>query len=832
MPMFGSQWLANAGASYEIDQSIRFNDDDSAYLSRTSGSADSERKLASTSIWLKRSNLTARHTIYSVNPAGSTGAANQITMVFENSGSNGDCITYDNGAVNRQSTSVYRDVSAWYHLCQIFDTTEATAADRVKTYINGTLLTDINIGQDFSLNSNTAFGQNGVVHYLGRGGSTQYFDGYMAEIIFTVGQSVTVANFGETNDDGVWIPKKYTGAFGTNGFFIDGRDSSDLGDDESGNGNDFTSSGLAANDQVPDTPTLNFSTLNAVSNGGNITLQDGNLLAVGVGDWDSVFATISMGKTGKWYFETRMDVETGSNGFISAIHETKDQSRVWSNYIGNTTATYGLGYSLYTSGSGYYTNGSATSITGYSSAPAAGAIIMCAVDLDNNKIWWGLNGTWFNSGDPAGGSGESAAIQANTDYTFGVSTSASEDYFVNFGADSTFGGDTAAGGNSDGGGIGDFKYAVPSGFLCLCTSNLPTPTISDGSKYFQTTLYTGNGTAIGSGGLAVSQSENSTFQPDFVWIKGRSGATEHVLTDAVRGVTKELSSNDTGAEETVTEGLTTFGSAGFTVGSDGSYNTNTATYAAWQWLAGNSTASNEDGSINTTATSVNTAAGISISTYTGTGSNATFGHGLGAVPKMMIAKKLNSATHWVVYHQDLTNASYWVALNLTNAQGVEATHWNSTAPTSTVVNLGTNSNTNGSSAPYILYAFAEVEGFSKFGSFKGNNSLDGPFIHTGFKPAFVMAKRSDSTSNWFILDDQRPAYNVIGGGGVGQLPANLTYAESSLSTYAIADFLSNGFKVRHNMTYGYWNVSGGTYIYMAFAENPFGGDGVAPATAR
>ena len=213
---------SGAGGGYEIDQSIRFNDNDSAYLSRTSGSADSERKLASTSIWLKRSNLTARHTIYSVNRAGSNGAANQITMVFENSGTNGDCITYNNGAVNRQSTSVYRDVSGWYHFCQIFDTSQATAADRVKTYINGNLLTDINIGQDFSLNSNTAFGQNSVVHYLGRGGCTQYFDGYMAEIVFTVGQSVAVTDFGEYNDDGVWVPKAYAGTYGTNGFYITG----------------------------------------------------------------------------------------------------------------------------------------------------------------------------------------------------------------------------------------------------------------------------------------------------------------------------------------------------------------------------------------------------------------------------------------------------------------------------------------------------------------------------------------------------------------------------------------------------------------------------------
>jgi hypothetical protein len=195
---------------------------------------------------------------------------------------------------------------------------------------------------------------------------------------------------------------------------------------------------------------------------------------------------------------------------------------------------------------------------------------------------------------------------------------------------------------------------------------------------------------------------------------------------------------------------------------------------------------------------------------------------------MVIGRMQTETFNWWVWHQGLTGGTYSMKLNDNSAQAAVASVYTA-LPTSTVINTG-GSWTSGN--PAIFYCFHEVDGFSKFGSFTGNNSLDGPLIYTGFKPAFVMAKRSDSTSDWFMLDDQRPAYNVIGGGGVGQLPANLTYAETTLSTYAIADFLSNGFKVRHNMTYGYWNVSGGTYIYMAFAENPFGGVGVAPATAR
>ena len=200
---------ASGATGYEVPYSLRFRASNSAHLSRTPSAPDATRTKASISIWLKRGALGGRSSIYAINSAGSAGASNQITMIFDNAGSNGDNLTYNNGSVNRTSTSVYRDPSAWYNLCQIFDTTQATAADRVKTYINGVLLTDINIGQDFTLNSNTPFGQSGVTEYIGRRDSGLYYDGYMAEIVFVVGQALTPSSFGQTDaTTGVWVPKQ------------------------------------------------------------------------------------------------------------------------------------------------------------------------------------------------------------------------------------------------------------------------------------------------------------------------------------------------------------------------------------------------------------------------------------------------------------------------------------------------------------------------------------------------------------------------------------------------------------------------------------------------
>lgn len=342
------------------------------------------------------------------------------------------------------------------------------------------------------------------------------------------------------------------------------------------------------------------------------------------------------------------------------------------------------------------------------------------------------------------------------------------------------------------------------------------------SVYFNTKLYTGNGTnATGITGVG--------FQPDWVWIKERSSTSPHKLLDAVRGATKELESNSTSAEATESTSLQSFDSDGFTVGTNGAVNENSQTYASWNWKANGSGSANTDGSINTTATSVNTTAGFSISTYTGTGSaGATIGHGLGAVPKMIITKKLNGAPNWGVYHAGLGSASKYLELNLNSAEQTDNAVWDGANPTASLFYVGGDNKTNGSGGNYVAYCFAEKTGYSKFGSYTGNGNSDGTFVYTGFKPAFVMVKKYSSTSGWYMNDNKRDAFNVSD----SSLFANTNDAEFTSSSLNV-DMLSNGFKLRSNNS----EVNGNTYtyIYMCFAEEPLvansGTDGV-PATAR
>ena len=328
----------------------------------------------------------------------------------------------------------------------------------------------------------------------------------------------------------------------------------------------------------------------------------------------------------------------------------------------------------------------------------------------------------------------------------------------------------------------------------------------------QTTVYTGNGTAIGSGGLEVNQSENSTFQPDFVWIKNRTtGGNEHDLYDAVRGATKVIFSSTTGAEATVSEGLASFDTDGFTVGNRGEVNTSGNSMVAWQWKANGAGSSNTDGTVASTV-SANPTAGFSIAKWTHTtASNYTVGHGLGAVPKMILVKTTDQETNWGVYHSDITVGNRLI-LNTTSAQVTG--YWGANSWTSSTFSIGSARDANGSTM--IGYSFAEVEGFSSFGSYTGNSSTDGPFVYTGFKPAFVMTKRTDSTSDWTIEDTTRSTFNLV----ENALFTNLTIAEDT--TGDRMDILSNGFKLR---TTQQPNV--GTLIYMAFAETPF-----KTATAR
>ncbi len=337
--------------------------------------------------------------------------------------------------------------------------------------------------------------------------------------------------------------------------------------------------------------------------------------------------------------------------------------------------------------------------------------------------------------------------------------------------------------------------------------------LDDPTLYFNTVLYTGNGSTNAITGVG--------FQTDFIWNKQRNGTYSHYLFNAITGTGKFLKSDSTDSEGTNTDTVTSFDSDGFTLGSAAGNNGSGNTMVSWNWLASNTTASNTDGSITSTV-SANTTSGFSIVSYTGTGANATVGHGLGVAPKMIITKARGTTNNWGTYHESLGNTDA-VFLNLTSATDTFSGYWNNTSPTSSVFSVGSSAGTN-PSATMIAYCFSEVKGFSKFGSYTGNGNADGTFVYTGFKPAFVIIKPSSYANSWLILDNKRNTFNPTN----TRLEADGNGADYSGLDYT--DFLSNGFKIRTSNAHP--NTSGGTLIYMAFASSPFTTSTGIPTTAR
>jgi len=365
---------------------------------------------------------------------------------------------------------------------------------------------------------------------------------------------------------------------------------------------------------------------------------------------------------------------------------------------------------------------------------------------------------------------------------------------------------TISSGNSDASGYGNFEYAVPSGYLSLCTKNLPEPSIKDPSVYFQAQLYAGNGTAIGSGGKAVTLGGNSDMQPDFVWIKNRDEADDHSLFDSVRGVTKELELPSATDQTTQSEGLTAFGSDGFTVGNRAQVNTSSENFVSWNWKE-------------------SATAGFDIVTYTGTGVARTVSHNLGAVPEVMIVKETGvtgDTADWFFYNDQVAAdpATDFLRFNTTAAVADSDEMWNDTAPTSSVFTVGTEIGINGENDTYVAYLFRAIDGYSNLHYYKGNSDADGPFLYTGFKPAFFISKAINAVTDWIIWDNKRGTYNPNS--------ARLT-TQSAAEGSANLDFLSNGVKIRNDDSSR--NATGVAYLVMVFAENPFGGEDVAPATA-
>ena len=531
--------------------------------------------------------------------------------------------------------------------------------------------------------------------------------------------------------------------------------------------------------------TGNYATLNTLDNNG-LTLSNGNLDASrSTNSWATCKATFGLASN-KWYFE--YIVNSGASNQIIGVFKTEDTPPAVSTTGYMTISASGWGYQL----DGNKANSNSFTATG--TTAGVGDNIMVAVDVGAGKIWFGVNGTWLNSGDPANGN-NAAFTNLSGSMSPAVCLYGTQSGSINFGQRA-------------------FAYTAPTNFKSLNTANLPTPTIADGSQYFSPKLYTGNGT-----GQSIS---SFNFSPDWVWIKPRSAGNYHNLFDIVRGVDKALFSNTTDGEVTYNGRLTSFDSSGFTVGNVSSAgvgtNENGTTFVSWAWDAGTSTVTNNDGSI-ASQVRAQPSAGFSIVKFTGTGSNASVGHGLNSAPQLVILKGLTTTYDWIVWHEAIAATSY-LALNATSAVNVNLpTVWNSTAPTNSVFSIGSSVGSNTNNAGHIAYCFAPVSGYSSMGSFVGNGSSDGIFVSTNFRPSFILIKASSiSGEDWVILDTARAPSNVSS----LLIKPNTSQQEFTNSAYN-TDILSNGFKIRNSNPR--FNQSGATYIYYAVAENPFQANG-------
>ena len=783
---------------YTVNRSLRFRSSASSYLSRTLSVSGNTRTFTQ-SAWVKRGALGTEQYVFFVFNGGNTlsyywvfQSNNTLRIVsnIEGISNNFDLTT----------TQVFRDPSAWYHILVAVDTTQATSSNRIKLYVNGVQVTSFSTATYPSLNFSNSWNATGYTQYIGRNGST--LDGYLAEVYAIDGQALTPSSFGAYDNNGVWQPIKYAGTYGTNGFYLpfsNTTSTTTLVQDSSGNGNNWTANNISLTagttyDSMIDSPTVsasasNYCVMNPLDSL-NGTASNGNLLWTATASQSDIRGTIAIPSSGKFYMECTVGSTTSGSSAVSFGLATSTVSLSASN------AVAGL-YQLYASSSGYLSlNG--TNVSSSLGTWTAGDILQIAVDATNTKMWLGKNNTWYDSsggttGNPS--TGANATSITSMVGLFPFSNCYQNNATWNFGQR-------------------PFSYTPPTGFNALNTYNLPAPSIANGAQYMAATTYTGNGST-----LSVNNGNNTTigttFQPDFVWIKGRNAVSDNGLSDSLRqssGLGYVLYSNLTNAESLGGAYVyVPFNSNGFTTTSNTSANTNGNTYVGWQWKAGGTGVTNTSGTITSTV-SANPTAGFSVVTYTGTGSAGTIGHGLGVAPSMIIVKRRSTTGNWPVYHTSLGNATS-PFLNLINAANSQPNLWNSTTPTSSVFTVGTDTETNQSSQTLVAYCFAAVSGYSAFGSYTGNGSTDGTFVYTGFRPRWVMMKRSSDTGYWAIKDSSRNGYNQTD----PLLYANISDAEYS-AAQAI-DILSNGFKLRS--TGLDTNGSGSTYIYAAFAENPF-----------
>jgi len=799
--------IGSSTTAYKIDRSLRFNRADSANLTWTPSSAGNRQKWTF-SCWIKRTTLHAVHGGYE----GIFGTGTFMT------GSSWGGIYLDNleaiylfdGSVSTLAvTPKYKlkDLSAWYHIVAVCNLTDGAS----KIYVNGDLQTDMTTNLMGSVTDGNV--NNTTVHYLGRDSSGNYFDGYLAECHFVDGSALEAADFGKTDPvTGQWVAKKYTGTHGTNGFYVNFKDNSNttattLGKDNSANSNNWTPNNLSVsagidNDSVIDTPTNNYCILNRLASNAT-TLNNGGLYWVGdTGTDDFLGGVGSFGmKSGKWYFEhTCTTVGVSSVGIIPV-------DKLYNLPYGDQIYAVGaVSYSSYTGGK-MLGDASAASYSTYGDTWTTNDVIGVAFDADNNAIWFSKNGAWQDTDGSSSSATIKAQIEAGTT-TNAAYTGLTNEYNPLFTSYSSGAGHANFGQRP-------FIHTPPTGFKALCAANLPDSTIKKGKHNFNTVIYEGDITD--NSGTATQTEGGVGFQADLTWIKRRDTTTNsHQLVDSIRGAGKWLESNDTNAEQiTNTNGvLTSWNSDGFVL-TGGTTNANLCcedglTYVAWNWKAGPSV-TNTDGSVGSTVRA-NPNAGFSIVEYNvpyNTG-NFTVGHGLNVAPELILAKNRNTDSNWDVYSKSIPN-THRLKLNLDSAKEDQPA-WGDTSPTSSVFTSLGGGSWHAAGGTMINYCFTSVEGYSKIGTYTGTNDANGPFVYTGFKPAWVMAKRFDSTSSWQIWDNVRDTDNPV----THRLRADLNNNED---TGAVdVDFCSNGWKLRNT---GINQPSPAEYIYIAFAETPF-----------
>ena len=750
---------ASAAGGYEIEKSLRFNSEDSATLTRTFGTPTNTDKYT-WSGWLKRGKFHASAGHYTF--LGNEGWA-VVRFTAD------DFYWKENGILMLRSDRKCRDPSSWYHIVLLYDSSLDESTDRAQIWINGVRETSLSSTSYPNQNQNS-FINSARAQVLGAYRTNEwFFDGYLAEINFVDGQGLEPDNFGETDaTTGQWIPKEYKGTYGNNGYYLNFSDNSNttsgtLGADLSGNGNDWTPNNFsvaagAGNDSFTDTPTNNFCTMNPLT-AQNTTVSNGALTIAPGGNNSGCYSTMQIPPSGKWYFE--MTKNSGSPMIGYSAQPSMPGNYEYSNEAdGLITYFYGGRIECYHGGS---------SVLNVTDSPwdddADGTVFGILWDRDNDTVKHR-----YDNGDEVSFNIPSSIQDLPLAFGYSVTTTwPSGSFTYNFGANG-------------------FTYTIPTGYSTLSTANLPTPTIKNGTDYFDTSLWAGNDGDTDITGLS--------FQPNMVWDKCRSTTHDWQRWDSVRGVEESLR-QDGDPEATFDDGLVAFNSDGYSFGSNSRNNGSGHTYLGYAWKESAS-------------------AGFDIVSYTGNGSARTISHSLGVAPEMIIIKCRSESQAWKVGHKHLSGNNWTYRLIFSdNSDQYDAADFNDTAPTSSVFSVGTDDTVNKDTATYIAYLFASVEGYSKIGSYEGNGDTDGPFLYCGFKPAWFMVKRIDADHNWHIIDSKRTTYNPTR----YYIMAN-SNAQGLDSDGAVPfDFVSNGVKLRDDGNAA--NNSSGTYIYMAFAERPF-----------